>query len=267
MRFLEKKFGRFAIPNITGLIIGAQVLVFAAAAMNRGLIDRLLLLPKAVLAGEIHRLLTFIAIPPGLNPLWAFFAWYLFYMMGNALEQYWGTFRFNMFLLIGYVATVSVAFLVPGQASANGFIGATVFLAFAWLNPNFVINLMLIFPVRIKWLALIAWIGIGLTILSGPWALKLAAIASVTNFLIFFASDIKWRIKGQHRKTSRRIQKSLRSQPAHFHKCTTCGITDADNQEMEFRYCSKCDGDHAYCSEHLRNHEHVREAAEATSDS
>lgn len=259
IRFLEKKFGRFAISNITTLIIGAQVLVFAAAVMKPGLLKQLLLLPNAVLGGEVHRLLTFIAIPPGLNPLWAFFAWYLFYLMGNSLEAYWGSFRFNMFLLIGYVATVSVAFLAPGEATANSFIGMTVFFAFAWLNPNFVINLMLIFPVRIKWLALISWIGVGLTILTGSWGTRLAAIASVLNFLIFFGSDIRWRIKGGQRKMSRQVQKSRQKQPAYFHKCATCGVTDAENQEMDFRYCSKCEGDHAYCSEHLRSHEHIGE--------
>jgi len=25
---------------------------------------------------------------------------------------------------------------------------------------------------------------------------------------------------------------------------------------MDFRYCSKCGGEYAYCSDHLRDHEH-----------
>ena len=41
------------------------------------------------------------------------------------------------------------------------------------------------------------------------------------------------------------------------HKCTVCGITDADDPTMEFRYCSRCNGYHCYCIEHINNHTHV----------
>ena len=44
---------------------------------------------------------------------------------------------------------------------------------------------------------------------------------------------------------------------AYFHRCTVCGITDQSDPHAQFRYCRKCDGSHAYCMEHLLNHEHI----------
>ena len=43
-----------------------------------------------------------------------------------------------------------------------------------------------------------------------------------------------------------------------LHKCAVCGITDADDPDMEFRYCSKCNGYYCYCSEHINNHVHIQ---------
>ncbi len=45
------------------------------------------------------------------------------------------------------------------------------------------------------------------------------------------------------------------------HKCTICGRTEVSNPELEFRFCSKCDGDHEYCMDHLYTHEHIRSAS------
>ena len=42
------------------------------------------------------------------------------------------------------------------------------------------------------------------------------------------------------------------------HKCEVCGKTDTDYPDMEFRYCSKCEGQHCYCSEHIFDHIHVK---------
>ena len=42
------------------------------------------------------------------------------------------------------------------------------------------------------------------------------------------------------------------------HVCTTCGKTSKTNPEMEFRFCSRCDGNREYCAEHLFTHEHIK---------
>ena len=42
------------------------------------------------------------------------------------------------------------------------------------------------------------------------------------------------------------------------HKCAVCGRTDKDSPGMEFRYCSKCEGNYEYCMDHLYTHKHVK---------
>ena len=42
------------------------------------------------------------------------------------------------------------------------------------------------------------------------------------------------------------------------HKCTVCGRTDTDYPNLEFRYCSKCNGYYCYCMDHINNHVHIQ---------
>ena len=42
------------------------------------------------------------------------------------------------------------------------------------------------------------------------------------------------------------------------HRCAVCGRTELDDPNLEFRYCSKCNGNYEYCSDHLFTHEHVQ---------
>ena len=111
----------------------------------------------------------FLFDPPLQNPLFAFFAWYLFYLMGTALEEHWGAFRYNIFLLIGYLMTVAVSFLIPALPVTNAYIGGSVFLAFAFLYPDFILQIFFVLPVRIQWLALITWLYYGYLLLFGGW--------------------------------------------------------------------------------------------------
>lgn len=261
----EQRLRPFAIPQLTlGLVLAqvvAYIALFAAQGMeNQGAAQRLMLIPDLVMAGEVWRLITFLAVPPVTNPIFAFFFWYIFFMMGSALEQNWGDFRYNLYLLIGYLATVAVSFLTPSMPASNGYLQASVFLAFAQLYPNFELRLFFILPVKVKWLALIAWIGYFLTVAFGSWNDRLLVLASVGNFFLFFGKEIKNQvIHGQRRMATQAKRISTKSQP-YFHRCTTCGITDRDNPTMEFRYCSKCADASGYCSEHIHNHEHVTEA-------
>lgn len=40
------------------------------------------------------------------------------------------------------------------------------------------------------------------------------------------------------------------------HKCAVCGQSEQDNPELEFRFCSKCNGAYEYCQNHLFTHVH-----------
>ena len=139
-----------------------------------------------MLHGEWWRLITYLFDPPRTNAIFAFFAWYIFYLMGTTLETTWGLFRYNLYLAIGYFASLAFAFLcwfatgVPGQAATNGFLYGSVFLAFARLFPDFELQLFFILPIKIKWLALLTWIGYGWTMVAADtWLTRAMVVAAV----------------------------------------------------------------------------------------
>lgn len=254
--YLERKFRRFAVSNITVYIITGQVILFVLNMIGKIDLSLAVLIPGLVTEGQWWRLISFIFIPPAAHPVFIIFAWYLFYLMGSALEGHWGAFRYNIFLLVGYVITVAVSFLFPSYPATNIFIGGSVFLAFAFLYPDFEILIFFILPIKIKWLALLIWIGYVIQFIFGVWPTRLVLLASVANFLFFFGKDIVLTMKAGNRKMIKKAKViSTKNKP--FHRCTTCGITDLSHPDMEFRYCSQC-GSLCYCSEHIKNHEHVK---------
>ncbi|HZZ59219.1 MAG TPA: hypothetical protein VFE31_15415 [Opitutaceae bacterium] len=269
---LERHFGRFALPGIPLIIVAGQVLAWFA--LLRGLIapGALVFYPPLVLAGQWWRLVTFLFAPPPFvfSPfpwgiLAGIFAWWLFYFMGAALEGFWGAFRFNAFLFVGYVFTVGAGFLEPSLLVSNLFLGGSVFLAFAYLNPNFEMLLFLIVPVRIKWLALLTWAAYAYEVLFAPVSIKLQVLASVINFFLFFGRDLylgaRLKTRAVSKSAARRATARAADEPRH--RCRVCGRTDKTNPELDFRYCSRCAGEQCYCSEHIFNHTHVTAEDEA----
>lgn len=271
-RRLERALRPYAVPHLTVVLIASQVLTFAMTLTGNGegLLERLALVPNLVMEGQVWRLITFLTLPPEVGMgmfrlLFLFFAWYLFYLMGTALEHYWGVLRYNAYLLIWYVATVATAFLVPEAPTTNVFLYTSVFLAFAYLFPDFQLLLMFILPVKIKWLALLTWLFLALGFWGGAWSAKLAIVASVLNFLVFFGKDLLAGLRNPRRRAAGAAMKARHARAgakvAYHHRCTVCGKTDQSDPQEDFRYCSKCVGQHAYCSEHLRDHAHIEEAS------
>lgn len=261
---LERTIGRWAIPNLSLYLVLFQGLSFIVIMSKPEFYGRLLLDPQLVLQGQWWRLLMFMFIPPDTSVLFIIFALYLFYLMGTALEQTWGTFRYNAYILIAWLMTAATSFLplmfgLPSSASTNGYIASSVFLAFAFLFPDFVLYIFFILPVKVKWLALITWIFYGYMLIDGNWMERAAILASIVNFLIFFSADIVRIITHRSRRTTQKIKQMQENAKADeaFHRCTTCGRTDKTNPELEFRYCPLCGGK-GYCMDHIASHQHVR---------
>lgn len=259
---IERRFRRFAIPNLTGFLAGFQaalwllIQVLPRRAGQDTILEGFLLIPAKVMDGEVWRLATFVFLPPGFGLL-AIFGVYLFWLMGTALEGQWGTVRYNVYVLISVLATIAAAFLLPnGGPATNMFIDSSVFLAFAYLFPNFTLSIYFILPIRIKWLALLTWIGYGFVLIEGDWSSRAYVLASICNFLLFFGRDIFQRVRSGRRTMETAFRKVAEgSKP--FHTCVICGLTEHDEPHEDFRICSKCDaGTFEYCSQHLRNHEH-----------
>ena len=256
---LQRRFRRYAIPNLTLLILAGQFVYYAAAWHNPNQVAQKLWFDlDLVLKGEFWRVVSFVFVSPPTHPVWLLFAFYIFYLMGSALDAQWGAFRYNLYILIAYLAALIVACVHPRGMAASTYIGGSVFLAFAYLWPDFRLYLFFILPVKVKWLALLTWAPIGFRAFSGGWGDALFALAPVSNFLVFFAADIVRRIRGGRRRMADRVAAVKEAETA-FHTCAVCGATDRSHPSLEFRVCSKCRGGMEYCEQHINGHEHVIE--------
>jgi len=251
---IERRLAPYAIPNLTLGVILAHTLTFLVLVSKPELYPALALDTRQVMAGEWWRLLTFMLMPSSLSPIWFLFAMYFLFLMGRALENEWGDLRYNLYWLIGYLASAGFAFLVPGQIVTNGYLVTSIFLAFAFLFPDFVIYLFLILPIKVKWIALFTWLFYGYTVLAGIgtgyWGPVLMVAAATLNFFLFFGKQVVLRMKQGHR-TMKRKQQALAAANEPFHHCSVCGLTDLANPKMEFRYAKQGDEVVGYCLDHL----------------
>lgn len=273
---LEAPFRRWSVPNLTGIIIGGQVLLYIAQYLQAGFdVTRLWLIPGRVMAGEVWRLLTFVFCPPADQTIFVIFFWILLALFGNGLERAWGAARVNLYLTMGVVAMIvghfavwlwvgdfgllaardQMALLTRGIADPNTFLYGTMFLAFARVYPDYVINLFFILPIRIRWLALIQWIAYAYVMLRGAGPVRVLVVASIFNYLVFFGRE-HWRDfkSGQRRRS---FQARTAAAGSLVHRCLVCGLDSDASPKTLFRYCSKCAGQCCYCPDHIQNHEHV----------
>ena len=253
---LDRIVRPICIPNLTVVIIALQVVVFFAATSDKTLIGRAELNWSAVMAGEVWRLLTFVMIPPARQPIFLLFALYLFHLMGSALEQTWGTVRYNLFFYLGYFLTIASAAISPDDSATGIFLQGSIFLAFATYFPRFELRLFFILPVQVRWLAYLQALGYGITIVAAEWNYKLMTIAALGNYIIFLLATALDESDGKEAKNSVGSQASQSESESATPHMRSCGLNSNQQPDMDFRYCSQCGGEHAYCSEHIRNHEH-----------
>jgi hypothetical protein len=253
---LQRRFGRFAVPHVTEGLVLLQVLTYFLAESRPSFIESIRLVPERVWAGDLWRPFTFVCETPPMNLLFAIFFWYMFYLMGRTLEETWGAFRYNVYLLVGWAATVLASFLQPQAAASIGFLQGSVFLAFAYLYPDFQFLLFFILPVKVKWLALLQWLIYLYVLMVGTTIAQLMVLASVCNFALFFWHDIWLRIRAGRRRMTQQAGR-VREANTPRHACAVCGVTNLSDPKMSFRYCSRCFGTPCYCAEHIQNHEHV----------
>lgn len=288
---LEKKFGKYAIKNLMYYIVMLYALGFAILLFKPELyIDWLSLDASAILRGQVWRIFTYIIYPPSGSLITILISLYFYYVVGSMLERQWGTFRFNLYFFTGVLLHAAAAifiYLVWGYVLMMGtyYLNLSMFFAFAAMFPDMQVLFMWLIPIKMKWLALIDGIYFGVTIIAGFFsdyismgmhqrlldfgivankAYAVMALVSLLNFLIY-ASTFKsvqrmspkevYRRKAYEQKVQQAQQ--LRNMPRH--KCAICGRTEKDDPNLEFRYCSKCEGNYEYCQDHLFTHEHVKQ--------
>lgn len=195
---LERRLGDWALPDPALFLVGMNAAVWALSLVKPGFPLALELDPARVLSGEVWRLATFLFIPPLMGPLWMIFWLLLFYAYAQALENEWGEFRFCLYYGIGAAATAAASVLL-GAGLSNVPLNLSLFLAFADLYPDVELLLFFVIPVKVRWLAWLAWAGVLLQLLFGGWYARLALGAGLLNFAVFFGpdhlSDLKRRLR------------------------------------------------------------------------
>lgn len=277
---LERKFGRFGIQNLTMYIIICYVVGYFLAYLNPKMLGMLSLEPALILRGQIWRIITWVIYPPSMsNILWFIVAIVFFYYpIGTSLERTWGSFRYTLYILLGILFSVIGAFILYFITGAYGigslfntyYISLSVFLAYALSYPDMQILLWFVIPIKMKWMAILYGVIVLYDMITyiraGYWVMIIPIVASLLNFVLFFFSTRnmhRYNPKEVHRR--REFKKAVaqsRVNPATGgitkHKCAICGRTEQDDPNLEFRFCSKCNGNYEYCQDHLFTHEHVK---------
>lgn len=281
------KHPRLSIPGLMRYIVIGNVLVFlldlfssGGAALGTGLFS---FNANAILHGQVWRVITFIFVPyTSRNLILFLLTLYFYYFIGTALEREWGSNKFTVFYFFGVILNILIGFLV-GTASMY-YVNMSMFFAFATLYPDLQFLLFFIIPVKAKWLAWIdgAYFAIAVVrfLIAGQFLYALIPIVAVLNYLLFFASDIGGKVsywKGRAKQKARQQEfrqsyqrggagpkvvnfhdAKTKTKTDYLHKCAVCGKTDVTDPQMEFRYCSKCNGYYCYCADHINSHIHIQ---------
>lgn len=284
MSNFEKKFGKYAIKNLSMVLIICYVLGYLIEMMMPWLLGYLTLNPYAILHGQVWRLVTWVLIPPPTSNLFfTLIMLYFYYSLGTTLERTWGTYRYNLYLFSGMLFTIVGSFLLMGYCYlfptadmvqygprvlfsivaplfSTYYVNMSIFLAFAATFPETQVLLMFIIPIRVKVLGIIYGILLLVEFIQGNIYSRFVMAASLLNFIVFWATS-RSHIHMSPKQVKRRQEfkrEVKRNTGATKHKCAVCGRTEADSPDLEFRYCSKCEGNYEYCQDHLFTHQHVK---------
>ena len=287
---LRRKLEKYAIPNLTLYLIICYGIGYLMQYLVPAGYQYLMLDPFLVLKGQVWRLVTWILIPPdSSNIFFVLITLYLYYSLGGLLERIWGTYKYNVYLFSGLLFTILGAFVLCGYSVLMGaqptmytglyllnngsavyfgqfstyYINMSIFLACAASIPDVQVLLMFIFPIKVKWLGIVYGIILLVNCIQGGIATWIVVIFSLLNFLVFFLrSKGKMHLSVGQIKRQQECHQKMRSagqtKGITRHKCAICGRTELDGDDLEFRFCSKCNGNYEYCQYHLFTHEHVK---------
>lgn len=290
MSNFEKKFGKYAIKNISLVLLLFYVCGYLINWINPVMLNYLTLDPYSILfKGQIWRLITWLIVPPGNFDFWTIIMLYFYYSIGTSLERTWGTYRYNVYLISGMLFTALGAFAMMGFVylfqgeviAVNGaenyfallsgmfstyYINMSIFLAFATTFPDMQVLLFFILPIKVKILGVLYGLMLVYDFVAGYSNAYLAVAnrfvigASLLNFIVFFITNRRSvHLSPKQIKRRTEFKKEVRhASKVTRHQCAVCGRTEETNPELEFRFCSKCEGNYEYCQDHLFTHTHVK---------
>lgn len=283
MRSIDTWFDRFcykhpklAIPNLMNFIVAGIILVYLLDMFGQYPISQLLgFSSSAIFSGQVWRLITFIFLPLSTRPFLLALSLYFYWLIGSSLEREWGSTKFTVFYAMGVLFNILVGLLLglifPEAAVSMHYVNLSLFFAFASLYPDMQFYIFFLIPVKVKWLAWFDLAFFAWTVLSNlvrlNWVEALVPIIAILNYLLFFSSFLSDFVRSRVRRAKhqnsrqtvnfRQATRKTQEKKGYLHKCAVCGKTDADYPDMEFRYCSKCNGYYCYCTEHIGSHVHI----------
>lgn len=298
MSNFEKKFGKYAIKNLSLILIMCYACGYLMKWINPGFFTYLYLNPYEIIHHfQIWRLVTWLIVPPDSFDFWTLLMLYFYYSIGTSLERTWGTYRYNVYIFSGILFTAVGAFILYGVSSLLGaqslglwmtvdgyityptmfstyYVNMSIFLAYAATFPDYEVLLFFILPIKVKFLGIIygamlvyqfiVGYGTSSALFYYNLGIRFVITASLLNFVVFFFTSRKKVRRGPIKMIR---QQAVKQQARHEmkkssgitrHKCAVCGRTDETNPEQEFRFCSKCNGNYEYCQDHLFTHTHVQ---------
>ena len=269
------------IPNLMLYLSLGTALVYIMSQMsgNYFLYNLLYFDRQRILQGEIWRLITYPLTYRIDSLLLMAVSLLCYYSIGRAMENIWGTLRFNLFYLTG-VLMMDVYCMIFGGTASVTYLNLSLFLSYATLFPDAQFLLFFIIPVKAWLFALIDLAIVVMDLISYPFPYNLFSVISLANYFLFFGKDVlnvipmSWRVNARRlfkkqpvrQKRAKVIPFDAGSYEAakaapkapYTHRCTVCGRTDVSNPELEFRYCSRCKGYYCYCEDHINNHSHIQ---------
>ena len=287
MKNLRRNFNRFCfrnrdkgIPNLMLYISLGTVAVYLLCSVDpSGMVPYWLYFDRnLILQGQVWRLFSYVFLDFSSNILWTALMLLSYYSLGRAIENLWGTLRFNLFYFTG-ILLMDVYCLIFGGMASPYYLNLSLFLAYATLYPDAQFTLFFIIPVKARYLALFDLFIIILGVFDF-FPHNLFPLIALGNYFLAFGRDCKnllpisWRVNANRaaRKAVHPRSKTIpfnnagsyqathaKPKAPYTHKCTVCGRTDVDSPDLEFRYCSRCKGYHCYCAEHISNHAHITE--------
>ena len=269
LRKLERNIGKYAVPNLMYYIIlmyGAGIVI---DLVMPGLYYQYLCLDAAaILRGQVWRLVTFLICPPSSGIFFNLIAMFLYYSLGTTLERVWGTFRFNLYFFSGILFHIIAAFVIYFLMGVSVpltpfYLNNSLFLAFAATFPQMQFYLYGLLPIRAYWLGIFIGAEFLYEFLFGGLIARSCIGLALLNFVIFFMMTRNYsKISPREIKRKQKFKSDMKTAQAEkirltHHKCAVCGRTEKDDPNLEFRYCSKCEGNLEYCMDHLYTHKHV----------
>ena len=253
---LDRRFGRHVPPNLTLGLVGLQGLSWLLDQVSPGFLEYLKLDAAKVAQGQLWRVVTFVALPPTPRPFFLLLALWWTHIMGSFLEREWGGVRYLAYWLAGIAGTAALA-VGLGAPATNEYLLLSLLLAVATLDPDREVMLLVI-PVRLKWLAylevaLLAWRSATL-----PGASKLLPLLALSHYALFFGPGLWRALRARQRKAVHVVEAHRAAQAPGVmtqRACATCGVTDAD-RTVEFRVCTcdRCGKPTNFCLPHVREH-------------